>query len=299
MSLRLAVLAALCLASTVHADVRITELTGPDEPIPPEHSAFLAMSIEADCTSLLARLLPGSTTPIAAKVQWSTQGDLYVIGQEQIHVSVEPCMAGSHVAGANATFQLTASITTPAFRPFTVNAIVSLDDVQGIEGLPLDSANDTASLNATAEANLVSILDVPVKNQACSCAEITYDVTVRNLGNARTTYAFDVTRPPGHPKGWNIRLPDELTLESPFDATSGSSATVAIIVLTPKAAWDIGTYQITVQPRAEEDGSLGAPLTVNLLASNPDAKPRYASTPAPSTLLPIVLMAAALRLRRR
>jgi hypothetical protein len=269
------VLAGIALVSPAAADVRVLAVQGPDAPLPFVQSGSVAVAIEADCTSLLARAaFPGSEEPIPAFVAWDPTGGLGVFGVDRIDVPVRPCLDGAKVSSASASFQVVAERSTVAFVRFPVGLNVSLAPIQDrLAALPLESASAHGSFDASVQPVLASTVVVPDKDQPCACSDAQFHLVLAARGNARVAYHFSLEGSPQDP-GWRVDLPDDLVASPP--ALGGQPQTVTLRVHAPTTRWSVATFRVAVDVASPDDAAFTwTPLSAEMMLTNAGAHPQF------------------------
>lgn len=127
--------------------------------------------------------------------------------------------------------------------------------------------------------------------QAGPQKQVPFAIELTNFGNARTQVSFEVGNAPSG-KRWDVLMPDNLILDSPFSGGEGKTVdTATVTVATPyKNGWnnEQGAYQINMRVVAADQpqDNEGTPISANILV-------RVRGVYVP-TLEPFVMVAAIL-----
>lgn len=136
--------------------------------------------------------------------------------------------------------------------------------------------------------------------QAGPQKQVPFAIELSNFGNARTQISFELgSKPSG--KRWDVLLPDNLILDSPYSGGEGKTVdTATVTVATPyKNGWnnEQGAYQITMKPSsADQPDKQGNPISANVLVR---VRGVYVPGLEPFVMIAAILGSAlVLRLRR-
>jgi hypothetical protein len=127
----------------------------------------------------------------------------------------------------------------------------------------------TASLNVVVSFLAVLGAEVPVTiAEAGPQKEVTFDIRVRNFGNALTLVTPEVISP--SEDGWLAIAPVPFVVGSLQQGSDRHEATVPFVVVTPhREGWnnDEAAFQVRLTPSSTKDGAqVGNPIVVSFLA---------------------------------
>jgi hypothetical protein len=249
----------------------------PLAPIKPQvESPSFAATVTASCALLLRSSGPDSLqegVPVA--FEWAAQDGVAIIGPPETTLDPALCSQATEVK-AVVPFQVGIPRTAPGLRPIPVVGRATVGD-----------ASDQEPFTLTADYYSVSELKLERKLKQCSsCGHVPIELGLTNLGNARTTYTFEVV---GKPNSWSLTLPEPLAVDA---GASGQAVAFA------KGHGGEGAFQVAVHPVAADDPSkAGDDLTVHFLVRDTSFVSR--ATPAPAALLAALAVLGLALSRRR
>jgi len=279
--LRLALATVLLAASAAQAAPAVS-LGLPTQPVPPGHPTPFATTVTLDCSYVLTHQDPaagGATVTVA----FSPGNGVVVTGPSTFLFPAADCAEGQSAVTKAASHDLFIPLSAPGLVPLPGTVKVAFAGVS-------DSAEQTVPFTVTADYYAVSQAKLARKLGACDACALPFQVTVTNLGNARTHYVAQVVN---QPAGWTIDLPDSIVL------APGASADLAFVVHMHGTAGE-GAYTVVLHPSSADDpAKAGEPLAIQFLARNTSILAKAAPAPAAPGLAVLLLAAAVACARRR
>ncbi|MDD5502769.1 MAG: hypothetical protein PHH26_04810 [Candidatus Thermoplasmatota archaeon] len=210
-------------------------------------------------------------TPTTIKLTAVPQGDAInwctaSINPAQVYINLgaTPMQGGQQTATATLTIHVTGDAPASATPLIKVTAEAQAN---GFNGMGLESSS--GSYDVQIGIGYYSLLQATVPQtlqKGAPYQQITYPVTVTNLGNGKTKIFFDVKNVP---TGWQVTLPSPIILESRQQGGKLTQQTVNVVVFTPyKTGYqnNVGSIRIDVTSKYADDTTIvGDATSINTL----------------------------------
>ena len=291
--LALAALAFLALAAgPAQGALQIAAVRAPQAPLEPDVDlAAVEVDVVVDCSSVFARTPPPSA-PEGVQVTFEVPQDVVITGATTHRLSSEACQTPTGNVTITAPFQVLVLRQAVGLRPLPVVARAVL---LGDPLLP-DPAEDTAEFSVTPGPFLAYQAQVETKFKECGCP-LTFDVAVTNFGNVPTTFSFGVAMAP---------VAGTLALPAPFEVAPSSAGSTSIgvgkvVFDAPSGSWpgEVAFAVSVTGAAAEDPGSEGTPVVVNMLVRNTASQGKDVPALDPTVLVLSLAALACLVARRR
>lgn len=278
-------MALLCMVPWASAELLLH--VDPPSPIDPSGATLATGYVSLDCPTVLAMRWPVTNQTIA--LNWSMPAGTRAFGPNDVRVTDTSCLQNPNEAASFPfEFTLMADKSAPGLlpRPSTVTATLkgaaSPQDAKATQEVEITVAYVPHFLVSTYTRQL----------HAERGNDVTFDVTLRNSGNADAVFEFTLARP----APWPVTLPEptlvpwqgENTVTVPLQVTVGGDA--------KRMDLDVRVVGTVVQDPSQTTGTGYLELTV-LEGSCGDPKGCVAPAPAPFVGLIITALAAAWRRR--
>lgn len=291
----LGILLLVGLVPAAQAGLRILSVDVPDgEMVPQSEDDEVALVVEADCASVVARRSPaGAFTQTEYELIVDRPPEVSLVGPTRAPLPSDLCATAAGTGQVTLTLGIYLLASAPAREDLALAFTVRL---VGDPPVP-DEAEDTAEAVVRAKPILRSDVEVANRTQSCVCERLDYTVTVRNQGNMdleyniRTLSGAEVLEP---------ILPAPFTVPRAGLGEAAPAETVVVSLLVPD---DPALVTFVLEGRAVGTEDLAAePVEFTVLAKRDEN--RYGKdlegTPAPGAgLAAALLLVAVLAARRR
>jgi hypothetical protein len=202
-----------------------------------------------------------SAIPQGDAINWCTAS----INPSQIFMPIEPATVSS---GGTVTGTATVTIHVTGDAPASATPIIKIKATAATNGA-FGSSTNGDGYDLQIGIGYYSIIQATVPQplqKGTPYQQITYPITVMNLGNGKTKIFFDAKN---IPTGWQVTLPSPIILESRQQGGKITSQTVNVIVFTPyKTGYqnNVGSIKIDITSKYAEDTTItGDATSINTL----------------------------------
>jgi hypothetical protein len=278
-------LASLLIVPGGSADVRISDVRGPSDPLTiggvPQP---IEVDVEVDCTSLWLRSSP-ATGPMSLTIDADAHPDVSLTGDTQANMDSTACTAPQGVAAHTFGFMVGINEGPRAFEPLSVYWNASIPEHPADEAAP-------ASTSFQVSADAIVFLQMQLLTNIVTVrgpTNLTMDLL--NLGNVPIRVEFAASAETG-----SVAAPPAVSLG--YRDTSAERAQVDFVYTPAKGDWNNAVVTLSATAFAEGPTDRSIPAqTASVLVKQP--KDSVGAPTVPSPLFALALVTAAFLANRR